>query len=113
MSGVYLDMRDRLVRNSAPLPSILAAIEFHEDRFASIELNVVLQDGVNDSDEDLAALAQWWHYCATARSARQAGRALRARAAHGRPHGAEVPRGRSTDQPRRPADGGAPGGRRA
>ena len=52
-------VRDRLVRNSAPLSSILTALELHRDRFASIELNVVLQDGVNDSDEDLAALACW------------------------------------------------------
>ncbi|MDN8616532.1 radical SAM protein [Variovorax ginsengisoli] len=52
-------VRDRLVRNSAPLPTILAAIQLHQGRFSSIELNVVLQDGVNDSDEDLAALARW------------------------------------------------------
>lgn len=52
-------VRDRLVPNSAPLPSILAALKLHQDRFASVELNVVLQDGVNDSDADLAALSRW------------------------------------------------------
>lgn len=53
------EVRDRLVRNSAPLPQIVAALELHQDRFASVELNVVLQDGLNDSDEDLVALASW------------------------------------------------------
>jgi len=52
-------VRDRLVRNSSPLPEILAALERHAHRFASVELNVVLQDGVNDSDEDLHALVTW------------------------------------------------------
>lgn len=52
-------VRDRLVRTSAPLREILAALQRHQDRFASVELNVVLQDGVNDADADLAALANW------------------------------------------------------
>ena len=52
-------VRDGLVRDSAPLLSILAALKLHQARFASIELNVVLQDGVNDADEDLAELARW------------------------------------------------------
>jgi hypothetical protein len=39
--------------------SILSALERRQDQFASIELNVVLQDGVNDTEADLEALANW------------------------------------------------------
>lgn len=52
-------VRDRLVPRSAPLVDILAAMSQHQQRFAGVELNVVLQDGVNDSDEDLLALTRW------------------------------------------------------
>ncbi|CAN7773796.1 hypothetical protein LJR290_007674 [Variovorax sp. LjRoot290] len=52
-------MRDRLVRHSSPLTAVLAALQFNQGRFASVELNVVLQNGLNDSEGDLAALASW------------------------------------------------------
>ena len=59
------ELRDRLVPRSAPLSDILPAMRKVAARFASVELNVVLQDGVNDSDSDLRALIQWgdpaWH----------------------------------------------------
>jgi len=52
-------VRGRLVPRSEPLDDILGALRAHEEQFAAIELNVVLKDGVNDSEEDLRALAQW------------------------------------------------------
>ena len=52
-------VRDRLVPNSIPLLLLSQVLHEQAPRFASIELNVVLQDGVNDSDADLAALARW------------------------------------------------------
>jgi adenine C2-methylase RlmN of 23S rRNA A2503 and tRNA A37 len=52
-------LRDRLVPRSAPLSDILSAMRSVAVRFASVELNVVLQDGVNDSDDDLLALIHW------------------------------------------------------
>lgn len=52
-------LRGLLVPHSEPLSDIAMALQRFEHRFASIELNVVLQDGVNDSDTDLEALARW------------------------------------------------------
>jgi adenine C2-methylase RlmN of 23S rRNA A2503 and tRNA A37 len=52
-------VRDALIPRSEPLDVILAAVREHEAQFSAIELNVVLQDGVNDSDEDLRALIAW------------------------------------------------------
>lgn len=52
-------LRGLLVPNSEPLSDIAVALQHFEHRFAAIELNVVLQDGVNDSDADLDALARW------------------------------------------------------
>lgn len=53
------DVRDRLVPRSEPLHAIKQALLANAHRFTGIELNVVLQDGVNDSDEDLQALLTW------------------------------------------------------
>lgn len=53
------ELRDRLVPRSAPLGDVLPAMRKVAPRFASVELNVVLQDGVNDSDSDLHALIRW------------------------------------------------------
>ncbi|KWU23446.1 hypothetical protein AS149_37285 [Burkholderia cenocepacia] len=53
------EVRDKLVPNSAPLTEIRAGLAEYGERFSAVELNVVLQDGVNDSDEDLAALCAW------------------------------------------------------
>lgn len=52
-------VRDTLVPRSEPLARILNALMQHESRFSAIELNVVLQDGVNDTDEDLETLVSW------------------------------------------------------
>jgi 23S rRNA (adenine2503-C2)-methyltransferase len=52
-------VRDRLIPRSSPLDEIHAALLGQKNRFSAIELNVVLQDGVNDSEEDLAALIAW------------------------------------------------------
>ena len=52
-------VRDRLVPNSIPLLLLSQLLHEQAPRFVSVELNVVLQDGVNDSDADLAALARW------------------------------------------------------
>ncbi len=52
-------VRDRLVPRSEPLQVLRAALRAEQGRFRSVELNVVLQEGVNDSDEDLQALLDW------------------------------------------------------
>jgi adenine C2-methylase RlmN of 23S rRNA A2503 and tRNA A37 len=52
-------VRDQLVPRSLPLVTLLAALRAQAHRFSAIELNVVLQEGVNDSDEDLRALVAW------------------------------------------------------
>ena len=52
-------VRSALVPNSLPLDRIAIALQETRHRFSAIELNVVLQEGVNDSPEDLAALADW------------------------------------------------------
>lgn len=52
-------VRDSLIPRSESLDVILAALRSSDSQFAAIELNVVLQDGVNDSDADLEALMQW------------------------------------------------------
>ncbi|HDR9103436.1 TPA: radical SAM protein [Burkholderia vietnamiensis] len=52
-------VRDNLIPRSEPLDIILAALREHETLFSAIELNVVLQDGLNDGDDDLAALMNW------------------------------------------------------
>lgn len=52
-------VRDSLVPRSEPLGAILAALRANRHRYASVELNVVLQDGVNDSEQDLKALMHW------------------------------------------------------
>lgn len=53
------EVRDRLVPRSEPLSSILTALHAASHKFSAIELNVVLQDGINDSADDLAALLAW------------------------------------------------------
>jgi hypothetical protein len=53
------EVRDQLVPRSLPLSVILATLRTNAYRFSAVELNVVLQDGVNDSDDDLRALAAW------------------------------------------------------
>ncbi|MBC8739738.1 radical SAM protein [Paraburkholderia sp. UCT31] len=52
-------VRSALVPRTAPLADILEAMRRHQSQFSGVELNVVLQDGVNDSDEDLDALISW------------------------------------------------------
>lgn len=52
-------VRDQLIPRSSPLDEIHVALLAQKNRFSAIELNVVLQDGVNDSEEDLAALIVW------------------------------------------------------
>lgn len=52
-------VRDALVPNSIQLRQLEQTLIEHARRFAGVELNVVLQDGVNDTDADLAALAGW------------------------------------------------------
>ncbi len=52
-------LRSQLIPKSAPLEDVRLALQANESRFKAIELNVVLQDGVNDSDADLEALCQW------------------------------------------------------
>lgn len=52
-------VRDALVPRSEPLCLIEQALGQVESRFASVELNVVLHDGINDSEADLEALARW------------------------------------------------------
>ena len=52
-------VRDRLVPRSESLDSILKALRKTQSLFTGIELNVVLQDTVNDSNEDLIALCGW------------------------------------------------------
>lgn len=51
--------RDAMIPLSEPLWLVQATMREFEAHFSSIELNVVLQDGVNDSGADLAALAAW------------------------------------------------------
>jgi adenine C2-methylase RlmN of 23S rRNA A2503 and tRNA A37 len=51
--------RDHLVPRSTPLIDLEAALRQHQALFQRIELNVVLQDGINDSDADLQALGTW------------------------------------------------------
>lgn len=53
------EVRDKLIPRSLPLATVLDALRANAERFATIELNVVLQDGVNDSAADLAVLADW------------------------------------------------------
>jgi 23S rRNA (adenine2503-C2)-methyltransferase len=52
-------LRERLIPRSLPLDNILAAMLAHAHQFSAIQLNYVLQNGVNDSDKDLAALISW------------------------------------------------------
>lgn len=52
-------VRDKLIPRSEPLDVILGAVRAHAAQFSAIELNVVLLDGVNDSDADLQALLAW------------------------------------------------------
>jgi adenine C2-methylase RlmN of 23S rRNA A2503 and tRNA A37 len=52
-------VRDRMIPHSEPLAVIEKSLHAHADRFSAIELNVVLQDGVNDADDDLNALIKW------------------------------------------------------
>jgi 23S rRNA (adenine2503-C2)-methyltransferase len=52
-------VRNALVPRSEPLCLIEQALGQVENRFASVELNVVLHDGINDSEADLDALARW------------------------------------------------------
>lgn len=52
-------VRDKLVPRSESLGGILDALHAHKTQFSAIELNVVLLDGINDSEEDLQALIEW------------------------------------------------------
>jgi len=52
-------VRDKLVPKSVPLVDLEKTLLAQADGFASVELNVVLQDGINDSEADVDALAQW------------------------------------------------------
>lgn len=52
-------VRDTLIPNTLPLETIAKALQATQHQFSGIELNVVLQEGVNDSPDDLAALAAW------------------------------------------------------
>lgn len=52
-------VRDKMVPKSLPLLSIETALFQHAERFAGVELNVVLQSGINDQEDDLHALANW------------------------------------------------------
>lgn len=52
-------IRDGLVPHSEPLDALAAVLQENAPRFSAVELNVALQDGVNDSEEDLRALASW------------------------------------------------------
>jgi hypothetical protein len=52
-------VRQAMMPRSERLAVVLQALRDSLHRFHSIELNVALQDGVNDSDADLAALAAW------------------------------------------------------
>lgn len=52
-------VRDRLIPRSIPLPELELALRVSAHNFVAIELNVVLQEGVNDSEEDLLALARF------------------------------------------------------
>lgn len=52
-------VRDRLVPRSSSLDEIREALDRSGDRFSAVELNVVLQGGINDRDIDLAALCVW------------------------------------------------------
>jgi len=53
------EIRDTLVPNSIPLPLLEQTLQAQAHRFAGVELNVVLQEGVNDTEADLEALATW------------------------------------------------------
>jgi adenine C2-methylase RlmN of 23S rRNA A2503 and tRNA A37 len=53
------EVRDTLVPNSIPLALLEKTLLAEAHRFAGVELNVVLQDGVNDADDDLDALVAW------------------------------------------------------
>jgi hypothetical protein len=52
-------VRDQLIPRSQPLDVILNALRSNETQFSAIELNVVLLDGINDTDDDLSALSAW------------------------------------------------------
>jgi adenine C2-methylase RlmN of 23S rRNA A2503 and tRNA A37 len=52
-------VRERLIPRSISLDVILNALRAHKTQFSSIELNVVLLDGINDTEEDLRALIEW------------------------------------------------------
>lgn len=52
-------VRDVLVPTSLPLGQIETAMRREEERFQGVDLNVVLMDGVNDTDADLHVLAGW------------------------------------------------------
>jgi adenine C2-methylase RlmN of 23S rRNA A2503 and tRNA A37 len=52
-------VRDRLVPRSLPLHTIADAIRTNAHKFVRVELNVVLQNGINDTPEDLEALSTW------------------------------------------------------
>jgi NifB/MoaA-like Fe-S oxidoreductase len=53
------EVRDTLVPNSIPVALLEQTLLAEGNRFAGVELNVVLQDGVNDTDADLEALTTW------------------------------------------------------
>lgn len=53
------DVRDRLIQRSVPLDVLEASLRRNAPFLETVELNVVLQAGINDSDADLAALAAW------------------------------------------------------
>lgn len=51
--------RDRFVPRAAPLDELKAALLAHQHKFDEVTVNVVLQAGLTDADEDLVALLQW------------------------------------------------------
>lgn len=53
------EVRDRWIPRSEPLTRIREVLLAEQARFSGIELNVVLQDGLNDGEEDLQALLAW------------------------------------------------------
>lgn len=52
-------LRNQLVPRSAGLADIHSALRKHQPRFASVDLNVVLQAGLNDTLDDVNSLLAW------------------------------------------------------
>jgi adenine C2-methylase RlmN of 23S rRNA A2503 and tRNA A37 len=52
-------VRDQIIPRSQPLAVIMDALRARQADFSAVELNVVLLDGINDTDADLRALVEW------------------------------------------------------